>query len=98
MNKCDKIENIYNIPSIGKTVMISALNGTGIDELLDTIVKNLPLTRKIAELLIPYSHGEITAIFRKDGVIYEEEYREDGVYLKLITDINLLEKYKQYII
>lgn len=98
MNKCDKVESIYDIPSIGKTVMISALNGTGIDELLDTIVKNLPLTRKVAELLIPYSHGEITAIFRKDGVIYEEEYREDGIYLKLITDINLLEKYKQYII
>lgn len=98
MNKCDKVENIYDIPTIGKVVMISALNGTGIDQLLDTIVENLPKTRKVVDLLIPYSHGEIVSVFRKDGVIFSEDYREDGIYLKVIADINLLEKYKEYFI
>lgn len=98
MNKCDKVENIYDIPTIGKVVMISALNGTGIDQLLDAIVENLPKTRKVVELLIPYSHGEIVSVFRKDGVIFSEDYREDGIYLKVIADINLLEKYKEYFI
>ena len=78
--------------------MISALNGTGIDQLLDTIVDNLPKTRKVVDLLIPYSHGEIVSVFRKDGVIFSEDYREDGIYLKVIADINLLEKYKEYFI
>lgn len=98
MNKCDKVENIYDIPTIGKVVMISALNGTGIDQLLDAIVENLPKTRKVVELLIPYSHGEIVSVFRKEGVIFSEDYREDGIYLKVIADINLLEKYKEYFI
>ena len=98
MNKCDKIENIYDLPTIGKVVMISALNGTGIDELLEKIVENLPRTRKTVELLVPYSCGEVVSIFRKDGVVFEEDYRENGIYLKVLADIHLLEKYKEYFI
>ena len=98
MNKCDKVENIYDLPTIGKVVMISALNGTGIDELLEKIVENLPRTRKTVELLVPYSCGEVVSIFRKDGVVFEEDYRENGIYLKVLADIHLLEKYKEYFI
>ncbi|MBQ7654140.1 MAG: GTPase HflX [Clostridia bacterium] len=98
MNKCDKVENIYDIIPLGKVVMISALNGTGVDKLLEAIVEELPKTRKTAELLIPYHAGEVAAMFRNDGVIIEDDYRENGIYLKLIADIRLLEKYKEYII
>lgn len=98
MNKCDKVENVYDLIPFGKVVMISALNGTGIDELLNAIVEVLPKTRKTAELLIPYSNGDVASVFRKDGVILQEDYRENGIYLKLITDYRLLEKYKEYLI
>lgn len=98
MNKCDKVENIYDIIPLGKVVMISALNATGVDKLLDAIVEELPKTRKTAELLIPYSSGDVAAAFRSDGVVLEEDYREDGIYLKLICDIRLIEKYKEYLI
>lgn len=98
MNKCDKVENIYDIIPLGKVVMISALNATGVDKLLDAIVEELPKTRKTAELLIPYSSGDVAAVFRSDGVVLEEDYREDGIYLKLICDIRLIEKYKEYLI
>lgn len=98
MNKCDKVDNIYDIPSIGNVVMISALKGVGIDKLLNEIVKNLPKTRKKAEILIPYSCGEVTAILRQDAVIFQEEYREDGIYLNLIADSRLLDKYKDFMI
>lgn len=98
MNKCDKVENVYDLIPFGKVVMISALNGTGIDELLNAIVEVLPKTRKTAELLIPYSNGDVASVFRNDGVILQEDYRENGIYLKLITDYRLLEKYKDYLI
>ncbi len=98
MNKCDKVRNIYDIPSIGKVVMISALNGEGIDELLNMIVKELPPTRRAAELLIPYNRGDVAAMFRRDGAVEIEEFRPEGVYLKLISDIFLLEKYQEFII
>ncbi|MEG1846743.1 MAG: GTPase HflX, partial [Oscillospiraceae bacterium] len=46
MNKCDKIPNIYDLPVIGKAVFISALNGSGIDELLKAIQEALPKNKR----------------------------------------------------
>ena len=40
----------------------------------------------------------MAAKFRNDGVVEEEEYRADGLYLKLIADIYMLDRYKDYII
>ncbi len=98
MNKCDKVENIFDLPTIGKVVLISALKAQGLDKLLDAITAELEPTRRRAELLIPYSAGDVAAKFRNDGVVEEEEYRADGLYLKLIADIYMLDRYKEYII
>ena len=78
--------------------MISALNERGFDNLLAQIQLALPLTRKKAELLIPYSDGGLVNYIREDGVLLEEEYRGDGIYIKAIVDIRFLEKHKDYII
>jgi len=98
MNKCDKVENIYDLPTIGKVVLISALKKQGLDKLLEAIQGELEPTRRRAELLIPYNAGDVAAKFRNDGVVEEEEYRADGLYLKLIADIYMLDRYKDYII
>lgn len=98
MNKCDKVEDIYGLPTIGKVVLISALKKQGLDKLLEAITAELEPTRRRAELLIPYSAGDVAAKFRKDGVVEAEEYRAEGLYLKLIADIYMLDKYKEYII
>lgn len=97
MNKCDLVENIYDIQSIGNVAMISAKTGAGIDKLLEKITEMLPPTRRTAELLIPYKAGDTAAKFRKDGVVLEEEFREDGVYLKVIADIRLIDTYKEFL-
>jgi hypothetical protein len=47
-------------------------------------------------MLIPYSDGAAGAVMRRDGVIQFEEYRADGLYLELIADVNLVDKYKDY--
>ena len=78
--------------------MISALNERGFDNLLAQIQLALPLTRKKAELLIPYSDGGLVNYIREDGVLLEEDYRGDGIYIKAIVDIRFLEKHKDYII
>ncbi len=98
MNKCDKVDDIYDLPTIGKVVMISALKKQGLEKLLEAITSELEPTRRRAELLIPYSAGDVAAKFRKDGVVEYEEYREDGLYLKLIADIYMLDRFKEYII
>ena len=98
LNKCDLCDNSFVLPAEGKFVMISALNGVGFNNLLAQIQLALPLTRKKAELLIPYSDGGLVNYIREDGVLLEEEYRGDGIYIKAIVDIIFLEKHKDYII
>ncbi|MBP3447053.1 MAG: GTPase HflX [Clostridia bacterium] len=98
LNKCDLCDNSFILPAEGKFVMISALNSRGLDNLLAQIQLSLPLTRKKAELLIPYSDAGLVNYIREDGVLLEEEYRGDGVYIKAIVDIRFLEKHKDYVI
>lgn len=98
MNKCDLVGDIYSMPTFGKTVMISALKEKGFDELLEAILKELPPTRRKAELLLPFSMGAIAAQIRKDGVVEEEEYRPEGLYMKATIDMLLLDRIKEYII
>ncbi len=98
MNKCDLVGDIYSMPTFGKTVMISALKEKGFEELLDAILKELPPTRRKAELLLPFSMGAIAAQIRKDGVVEEEEYRPEGLYMKATIDMLLLDRIKEYII
>ncbi|MBR5437390.1 MAG: GTPase HflX [Clostridia bacterium] len=98
MNKCDLVGDIYSMPTFGKTVMISALQGRGFEELLDAILKELPPTRRKAEFLIPFAAGAIAARIRKEGVVEFEEYREDGLYMKATVEISLINEIKDYLL
>ena len=98
MNKCDKVGDIYSMPTFGKTVMISALKKRGFDELLDTILKQLPPTRKRAQLLIPFSAGAVAARIRKEGAVHSENYREDGLFMDATVEMSLLDSIKDWII
>ena len=98
MNKCDLVGDIYSMPTFGKTVMISALKEKGFDELLEAILKELPPTRRKAELLLPFSAGAIAAQIRKEGAVEEEEYRPEGLYMKATIDMLLLDRIKEYIL
>ncbi len=98
MNKCDLVGNIYSMPTFGKTVLISALNERGFDELLSAIEKELPQTRKTASLLIPFKNGAAAARIRNEGVVHEEEYREDGLFMRATVEISLLDEYKEWIV
>ena len=98
MNKCDLVGDIYAMPTFGKTVMISAKEQKGFDELLEAVLKELPPTRRKAELLIPFAAGAVAARIRNEGVVEEEEYRPEGLYMRAIVEMTLLDSIKDYII
>jgi len=98
MNKCDLAPGIFDLPQIGKAMMISALTGRGLDTLLSEIAKALPPTRRQAELLFPYAAGADAAEMRREGVVLEEDFRGDGLYMKAIADFRLLDRFKKYIL
>ena len=98
MNKCDKAENIFDILSMSKTVMISALKGINLDLLLKEIEKALSLKIIEINLLIPFSDGGEVNFLRNNAKILSEEYTADGTLLKVIIPTDYADRFQKYVV
>jgi GTP-binding protein HflX len=63
-------------------VRVSALQGTGIEDLLQCISENLVQQFVALDVVIPYQHGELVARFHQYGSIESEEYEEAGTHIR----------------
>lgn len=62
-------------------VVISAQTGEGIDQLLQ-MIDTLFFQQMVAlEVLIPYAHGDLIALFHEHGFIEEEQHLEEGTLM-----------------
>ena len=69
-------------PNAVRTIGISAGTGAGLKELQEVLEEQLRNSRVQVEKLYPYAQaGDIQRI-RRYGQVLEEEYREDGIYIK----------------
>ena len=69
-------------PNAVRTIGISAGTGAGLKELQEVLEEQLRNSRIQIEKLFPYAQaGDIQRI-RRYGQVLEEEYREDGIYIK----------------
>lgn len=98
LNKCDLCGGSFVLPAQGEFVMISAKTGEGLGNLLAKIQLSLPLTRRKAELLIPYNEGGLVNYIREEGILIKEDYRADGIYVKAVIDVQFLDKHKDLIV
>ena len=98
MNKCDLVGNIYEMPTFGNTVLISALEGKGIDSLLNAIMKAIPVTKREVCFLIPYKDGAQAAFIRNECKVLKEDYREDGLFLRVIADLSLIDRLRDLLV
>ena len=78
-------------------VIISAKTGMGIDKMLSKICSMLKNTHTRIKLLIPYDKGGLIGEIRKNGKVFEEEYRDGGIYIDILCDNQLLYKCKSFI-
>lgn len=98
LNKCDKTENTFELLPFTKTVMISALNSTNLDSLLNAISERLAEKTVTVKMLIPFSRGGDLNELRKYGKIFREEYTENGTQIEAVLPVSVAESYKSYII
>jgi GTP-binding protein HflX len=77
----DTLPELTGIAASLPAVLVSALRGTGIGELLRCISDNLVLQFVALDVLIPYGRGELVAQFHKFGTIEHECYKEGGTHL-----------------
>lgn len=66
-----------------KTVPISALHGTGFDQLMETMMVELSNMRKKMRLRIPQSHYALVSEFMREGRMISMEYDENDILLEI---------------
>lgn len=86
LNKADKLPEGANITCDESTVLISAKNKVGLDELLECIARNLPETAKRGKFIIPYDKTSIINTIRIDGKVFSEEYTAEGTLIDALVD------------
>jgi GTP-binding protein HflX len=87
LNKVDLVASArqFSLPGISATlpsVRVSALLGSGIDELLGCISEQLVQSFTRLNVLVPYDRGDLVAQFHQFGIIEYEGYEEDGTHLR----------------
>jgi len=65
-----------------RTVKISAKNGTGIENMIEALSEVLKDGKRLVEKIFPYSEAAKVNEIHKTGQIIEEEYQNDGIYIK----------------
>lgn len=90
-NKQDKlVENeILRDAYADKTLKISARTGEGLPQLLEALEEFLREDRQLLEGMFPYGKGSQVSLIRKYGELLEEDYRENGIYVKAFVPTEL---------
>ena len=82
LNKVDRLEHPELAESLTRefpnAVPISAENGTGIDHLLETIARALSERWTSIQVQIPYSEGDLVALFHTRGIVEQETHEPGG--------------------
>ena len=87
-NKIDKVEEIPAIKDFrcDKKVNIAAKKEIGFDDLKKALEDTINQCRQYIEKTIPYSDAGLLNRIRQFGTILEEDYREDGIYVKAYVE------------
>ena len=74
------------------TLPISAKNGTGLEELKNLLSELLRENKILVERTVPYANAGVIQLVRKSGELLEEEYREDGIYIRAFVPMEIYAK------
>ncbi|MBR2264130.1 MAG: GTPase HflX [Firmicutes bacterium] len=77
---------------------ICAYEEEGQQALLAAVETALDKQMHSSELLIPYDKGGIINLLHENGSVIEEEYREDGIYIKVQLSSTDLGRYQAYLL
>ena len=101
VNKIDKISNYLDIvdnSSSSATIHISAAKALGLDELFSRVDQFAAQKSKTAEILIPYTDASVASMVHNNAKVLEEDYRENGIYIKAEFDKITYGRVAQYMI
>ena len=95
-NKADLVEE-DDVPRGENKLAISAKNGSGMEELLRLIEKNLDRGMHHAVFLLPYSMGGMVETLHTQGKVLNTEYTAEGIQVEAVCDEALFGKLREYL-
>ena len=87
-NKIDKVDELPAVKDFqaDHTLYISAKQETGFEKITDILTEIINQSRIYIEQTIPYAKAGVIQQIRKSGNLLEEEYREDGIFVRAYVD------------
>ncbi len=102
LNKVDQLENRTTVHRMKikypKTVEISALNREGFDRLLELMIKEIALLRKVVKLRVPQSHYALVTEVMREGKVLSCEYEENDILLEMEIPHHLEHKVAHFLV
>ena len=102
LNKIDQCENPAVITKFRvkypRTVSISAIDGTGFEQLLEQMTLAVSLLRKVVNTRIPQSHYVLVSELMQEGRVISCEYEENDILLKVEIPARLEHKVQPFLI
>lgn len=95
-NKVDKCQSEQLPRRHGNQIYMSASRNLGLEELITAIKETVYANRKEVCFLIPYEKGNVTSYLMENSTVLEQEYREEGVWLRVSCHRSDAEKYRVY--
>ena len=95
-NKSDlATEEILKDTAASKTVLISAKNGDGLDELITAVSDTIKGMQTFIKMLIPYHETAFVSRVRQMGQVIKEEYLEEGIRLDAYVPPSIADGYRK---
>lgn len=99
MNKADKCDNNVKYPHIkDDKIFMSALDESGINDLLSMIRERVYGSNRVVEFLIPYDKGAVVSELNEKASIIEQDYRSEGTYIKADVTSEIAGRYQMYML
>ena len=97
-NKTDLVDDMDEIVPISgvKNHYISAKYDRGVDELIEDIKEVIFKDFVKAELLIPYSRGDVASYIQTKGTVEDIKYLEEGTFIRCELKLQDYNKYKEF--
>ncbi len=91
LNKADRVK-ADTVVEPADAILISARDGTGLETLKAEIARRIAAMRHRAELVIPYSKGNLLSMIHSSGQVLSEEYLAEGTKVDCLLDTTLYQK------
>ena len=91
LNKADRVKPDTVLES-ADAILVSAKDGTGLETLKAEIAHRIASMRHRAEILIPYTKGNLLAMIHSSGQVLSEEYLDTGTKVDCLLDMSVYQK------